>query len=87
VNARDPEFQAFGANTLLYWEAIRMASEVSQVFDFEGSMVKQVEHYVRAFGGRRTQYFCIHKTGLKAHPAMAVRQARHAVGRRVRNRG
>jgi hypothetical protein len=87
VNARDPEFQAFGANTLLYWEAIRLASEVSQVFDFEGSMVKQVEHFVRAFGGRQTPYFFIHKTGLKAHPAMAARQARHAVGRLVRNRG
>jgi Acetyltransferase (GNAT) domain len=86
VNARDPEFQAFGANTLLYWEAIRLASEVSRVFDFEGSMVKQVEHFVRAFGGRQTPYFCIHKTGLKAHPAMAARQARHALGRLARKR-
>jgi hypothetical protein len=87
VNARDPELQAFGANTLLYWEAIRLASEVSRVFDFEGSMVKPVEHYFRAFGGRQTQYFCIHKTGLKARPALAAQRARHAVGRLVRRRG
>jgi hypothetical protein len=86
VNARNPEFQAFGANTLLYWEAIRLASEVSRVFDFEGSMVKPVEHFIRAFGGRQTPYFCIHKAGLKAHPAMAARRARHAVGRLARHR-
>jgi hypothetical protein len=86
VNARNPEYQAFGANTLLYWEAIRLASEVSRVFDFEGSMVKQVEHYIRGFGGELTPYFCIHKTRPKAHPAMAVRQARHAMGRLVRRR-
>jgi hypothetical protein len=84
VNARDPELQAFGANTLLYWEAIRLASQVSRVFDFEGSMVKPVEHYFRAFGGRQTQYFCIEKIGLKARPALAAQRARHAVGRLVR---
>jgi hypothetical protein len=87
VNARDPELQAFGANTLLYWEAIRLASEVSRVFDFEGSMVKPVEHYFRAFGGRQTQYFCISRFGLKARPALAAQRARHAAGRLVRRRG
>jgi hypothetical protein len=86
VNARDPELQAFGANTLLYWEAIRLASEAARVFDFEGSMVKPVEHYFRAFGGRQTQYFCIHKSGLKARPALAAQRARHAVGQLVRRR-
>jgi hypothetical protein len=54
INARDPELQAFGSNTLLYWEAIRLASEVSQAFDFEGSMIEPIEHFVRAFGGRQT---------------------------------
>ena len=76
MSARDPELQAIGANTLLYWEAIRLASEVSRVFDFEGSMVEPIEHYFRGFGGRQTPYFCISKAGLKAKSALAARSAR-----------
>jgi hypothetical protein len=87
ISARDPEFQVFGANTLLYWEAIRLASEVSRVFDFEGSMVEPIEHYFRAFGGRLTPYFCISKIGLKAKPALAARSAQQALGRLGRRRG
>jgi hypothetical protein len=86
INARDRELQAFGSNTLLYWEAIRLASEVSRVFDFEGSMLEPVEHFVRAFGGRQAPYFCVWKAGLKARPALAVRSARQALGRRARAR-
>jgi Acetyltransferase (GNAT) domain len=84
VNARDPERQAFGANTLLYWEAIRLASEVSRVFDFEGSMIEPIEHFVRGFGGRQTPYFCVSKAGLKARSALAARSARDALGRWAR---
>jgi hypothetical protein len=87
INARDPELQAVGANTLLYWEAIRLASEVSRVFDFEGSMLPPVEHYFRGFGGRQTPYFCVWKAGLKAKPALAVRSAGRALGRLRRRRG
>jgi hypothetical protein len=87
INARDPELQAVGANTLLYWEAIRLASDVSQVFDFEGSMLKPIEHYFRGFGGRQTPYFCVWKAGLKAKPALAARSARQALGQLARRHG
>jgi hypothetical protein len=86
ISARDPELQAFGANTLLYWEAIRLASQVSRVFDFEGSMIEAVEHYFRAFGGRQTPYFCVSRTGLRARSALAVRSARQAAGQLARRR-
>jgi hypothetical protein len=86
INARDRELQAFGANTLLYWEAIRLASEVSRVFDFEGSMLEPIEHFVRAFGGRQAPYFSVWKAGLKARPALAARSARQALGRLARAR-
>jgi hypothetical protein len=82
INARDPELQAFGANTLLYWEAIRLASEVSQVFDFEGSMIEPIEHFVRAFGGTQTPYFSISKAGLRVKPALLARSAGRALRRR-----
>lgn len=79
INARDPELQAFGANTLLYWEAIRLAADVSQAFDFEGSMIEPVEHFVRAFGGRQTPYFVISKIRLRARPALLGRELVKAI--------
>jgi hypothetical protein len=86
INARDYGLQSVGSNTLLYWEAIRLASEVSRVFDFEGSMLKPIEHFVRAFGGRQTPYFSIWKARPKARPALVVRSARQALGRLARSR-
>jgi Acetyltransferase (GNAT) domain len=79
VNARDPELQTFGSNTILYWEAIRLASEVSRVFDFEGSMIEPIEHFVRGFGGRQTPYLSISKAGIKARTVLAAMAARQAM--------
>lgn len=90
INARDPELQTFGSNTLLYWEAIRLASQVSRVFDFEGSMIKPIEHFVRGFGGRQSPYFSVSKSGIKGRSAATVarsaRRARTEVTRRWRAR-
>jgi hypothetical protein len=90
INARDPSSCAVGANTLLYWEAIRLASQVSRAFDFEGSMLEPIEHFVRGFGGRQTAYFSIFKAGLKGKSAVAARSAfvgaRRAVNARRRSR-
>jgi Acetyltransferase (GNAT) domain len=86
INARDPELQTFGSNTLLYWEAIKLASEVSQLFDFEGSMLEPIEHFFRGFGGRQTPYFSISKASIKAKPALAARSTRAALRRIARTR-
>jgi hypothetical protein len=87
INARDADLQAFGANVLLYWEAIRFASTVSRTFDFEGSMLEPIEHFVRGFGGRQTAYFCVSKAGPKAKAALAARSAARRLRRlRVRTR-
>jgi hypothetical protein len=86
INARDPELQTHGSNTLLYWEAIRLASEVSRVFDFEGSMLEPIEHYFRGFGGRQTPYFSISRARLKAKPVLAAWSTRQALGRMARAR-
>jgi hypothetical protein len=84
IAARDAQLQAPGANTLLYWEAIRLASEVSRVFDFEGSMMRPIEHYFRGFGGHQTPYFCVWKSGPAARVALGARSAREALRRRRR---
>jgi hypothetical protein len=83
IAARDAQLQTPGT-TLLYWEAIRLASEVSRVFDFEGSMMRPIEHYFRGFGGRQTPYFCVSKAGPAARVALSARSAREAVRRRRR---
>jgi hypothetical protein len=84
IAARDAQLQTPGATTLLYWEAIQLASEVSRVFDFEGSMMRPIEHYFRGFGGRQTPYFCVSKAGPAARVALGARSTRAALRRRAR---
>jgi hypothetical protein len=82
ISARDPDIQAFGANTLLYWEAIRLAAEKSPIFDFEGSMIEPIEHFLRGFGGRLTPYLSVSRTNARAQAALAARTAASKVLRR-----
>jgi hypothetical protein len=86
INARDPDHETFGSNTLLYWEAIRLASAVSRVFDFEGSMLMPVEHFFRGFGGRLTPYLSISKSGIKARSLLAARSMRNVLDGHWRRR-
>ncbi len=79
INARDPELQTFGSNTILFWEAIRLASEVSRVFDFEGSMLEPIEHFFRGFGGKQTPYLSVSKSGVRARSLLAVRSTHQAM--------
>jgi hypothetical protein len=51
----DPRFRTSGAMSLLTWEAIKYAGQVTRRFDFEGSMLRPVERFFRAFGGRQVQ--------------------------------
>jgi hypothetical protein len=80
ISARDPDLQAFGTNALLYWEAIKLATGLSRAFDFEGSIIEPIEHYLRGFGGNLTPYFGISRTTDRARAALAVRK----VWRRIR---
>jgi hypothetical protein len=46
---------------LLIWTAIQEAGKIVSTFDFEGSMVKGVEHFFRTFGAEQKGYFEITK--------------------------
>lgn len=81
VNGRDPEVQSFGANTLLFWEAIQIAVRQSRLFDFEGSMIQPIEHFFRGFGGRLTPYFTVSKSNARARIALSARAAAALVRR------
>jgi hypothetical protein len=69
----DPQLRTSGASSLLVWEAIRRARGISQVFDFEGSMLRPVERFFRAFGGRQTPYLHVSRATRAGAAALAVR--------------
>jgi lipid II:glycine glycyltransferase (peptidoglycan interpeptide bridge formation enzyme) len=70
----DPELRSSGASSLLMWEAIQFASGVTQVFDFEGSMIEPIEKFVRSFGARQTPYFHITKMGRRMRALSGAQQ-------------
>ncbi len=57
----DPAFSSSGANILLMWDAIQFASNKSKEFDFEGSMIKEIEIVNRRFGAQQKPYFNLSK--------------------------
>lgn len=51
-----------GAGAIAIWEAIKYAKSLGlKIFDFEGSMIPQIETYFRGFGGYLETYSSVHK--------------------------
>ncbi len=50
LSGADPEFRNSGAGSLLIWEGIKKAAELSKAFDFEGSNIMDIEKNFRTFG-------------------------------------
>jgi hypothetical protein len=73
LGGADPELRSSGASSLLMWESIVRARGVTDVFDFEGSMIGPVERFFRAFGSRQTPYLKVTRTTPAARGALAVR--------------
>jgi len=69
-----------GAASAVLWEAIRRASRRGTGFDFEGSMLRHVESFVRSFGGVPTPYSIVWRTPSRA--VGAARVAKRALRRR-----
>jgi hypothetical protein len=69
-----------GAASAVLWDAIKRASERGNGFDFEGSMLRHVESFVRSFGGVPTPYSIVWRTRSRA--VGAARVARRALRRR-----
>lgn len=57
----DPSLRSSGATSLLLWDAIEYCQKFAKFFDFEGSMIKPVEKFVRAFGADQVPYFEVQK--------------------------
>jgi GNAT acetyltransferase-like protein len=82
IGGGDPELRTSGAGSLLMWESIMRAREVTDVFDFEGSMLRPVERFFRAFGGRQTPYLRVSRARARARVALAVRAGVRRLDRR-----
>jgi len=64
ISGSDPRFRTSGAQTLILWEAIKHASTVSKMFDFEGSNIESIEKFFRQFGGSQIVNYEIRKLPL-----------------------
>jgi len=53
----DPQYRNSQAASLLIWHAIQFAATVSKSFDFEGSVVQEIEHFFRSFGATPKPYW------------------------------
>ena len=67
MSGADPDFRSSGAQNLIHWEAIKHFYGKVKYFDFEGSMIENVEANFRKFGGVQKQYFHIYKPDFKHH--------------------
>jgi Acetyltransferase (GNAT) domain len=71
----DPDLRTSGASSLLMWESIMRARATTDVFDFEGSMLKPVERFFRAFGSRQAPYLRVTRARPAARAALTIRRA------------
>ncbi|GAA4479440.1 GNAT family N-acetyltransferase [Enteractinococcus fodinae] len=74
VSGNDPELRRSQSGTLLRWEAIQAAAELTKVFDFEGSMLEGVEDFNRKFGANQTPYLRVFKHNRLVSGMLAIRR-------------
>lgn len=61
----DSDNRHHGAGALSLWECIKYANKIGlKEFDFEGSMVPQIEKYFRKFGGTLVPYYRVNKASM-----------------------
>jgi hypothetical protein len=74
MSGGDPDLRTSGATSLLVWEALQFAANVTTRFDFEGSIIEPVERFFRAFGGTQKGYFRITRVSRRMRFLMAGRE-------------
>ncbi len=74
LSGADPELRGSGANHLLQWEVIKHAATVGRSFDFGGSMIEPVEHFIRSFGMRQVPYLEIRRLSRRMRALNGLRE-------------
>ena len=63
MSGNDNEYRSYNAQYLLTWEAIKYFNNAKiKYFDFEGSVMKNVEEHYRKYGGTYKPYYVITKS-------------------------
>lgn len=78
LSGTDTETRNTNSLSMLIDEGIRFASETGRKFDFEGSMIENINDYFRKFGGKLAPYYNVSKL-YSTNPFL-----RYAVKRRIR---
>ncbi len=68
ISTIDPDFRNIGAATLLVYEIIKYVSSLTEKFDFEGSMIEEVENSFRQFGAKQVPYFAVSNMSRRMAP-------------------
>jgi hypothetical protein len=58
----DPNYKDLGGMDLVLYTGIKFAMREKKVFDFEGSMIEEIERYFRSFGAQQRPYYVLEKT-------------------------
>ena len=74
ISSIDPDHRNSGAVTLLVKHALEYFSNRTQRFDFEGSMIEEVETSFRRFGARQMPYFAITRSNIVMSGLVAFRK-------------
>lgn len=84
----DPERRHHGASAIALWEAIKFTKEKLGLneFDFEGTMLPEVEPFFRKFGGRLTPYYSVTWSRPYIKPIPYMRKVGGEVLRRLKIR-
>ncbi len=65
MGAIDPNKKDLGGMDIVQFESIKFALKNGRKFDFEGSMIEDIEKYFRSFGAIQKPYFTLHKINSK----------------------
>ena len=77
----DPELRHSAAQALLDWESIQFSCTVSRRFDFEGSMIADIETYNRDFGARQLPFLHIWRRAVVKPHRQRFGSLRSIIGR------
>ena len=61
IQGGDKELRKSGANILAMWHSIKEMSKTSRIYDFEGSMLENIEIVFRSFGAIQKPYYSVTK--------------------------
>jgi hypothetical protein len=72
LSGAHPDLRKSGAFYRIIWRALQDAGKEKRLFDFEGSMLPQIERVFRSFGARRVPYLRVVRYRNRCWEALAT---------------